>query len=236
MHTSKHIYHHDTLELQGYLAQNQTPTSSKSPAVLVVHDWSGCNSFAQNQAVLMAQQGWIGFAIDMFGQGQVGSTVQEKQALMTPLMSDRALLLARIQAALDEVRTWPAVDPDRIGVLGFCFGGLCALDLARSGAHIKGVVSVHGLLMPPPIPSTSPIQAKILALHGYDDPMVKPTDVLNFCQEMKAANVDWQMHCFGQTQHAFTNPQAHDHALGTVYNARSAQRSSMMIQSFFNDL
>ncbi len=235
MRTSDYLYHHDNQVLHGFLALN-TETDAPRPAVLVVHDWSGRNAFACQQAEMLAQLGYLGFAVDMYGEGRVGETNEEKQALMQPLATNRVLLRARIQVALDAVKALKEVDHSRIAVMGFCFGGLCALDLARSGADIVGAVTFHGLLSKPQdIPNQS-IKAKILALHGYNDPMVTPPDVQAFCQEMTEAGVDWQMHMYGNTQHAFTNPQAHDKALGLIYNAEAARRSFQALTDFLKEV
>lgn len=159
-------------------------------------------------------------------------------ALMQPLYSDRSLLRERLYAALEAIKSISVVDNNRIAIIGFCFGGLCALDLARSGADIRGAVSFHGLLNKPENLASGRIKAKILALHGYDDPMAKPEQVHAFCQEMTEANVDWQMHMYGQVKHAFTNPQAHDEHLGLIYDEVAARRSwqamSQFLQEIFN--
>ncbi|HVY54103.1 MAG TPA: dienelactone hydrolase family protein, partial [Gammaproteobacteria bacterium] len=123
--------------------------NEKKPGVLIVHDWGGCNDFARQTAEQIAELGYVGFAIDMFGQGKTGNTKEEKSALIAPLVNDRQLLLKRIQTALVTLKTMPMVDPNKIAAMGFCFGGLCALDLARSGSELQGVVSFHGLLHAP---------------------------------------------------------------------------------------
>jgi dienelactone hydrolase len=235
MQTSIHPYHHAGFALEGYLAHPDA-IQTALPALLVVHDWSGCNAYAKQQAEYAASLGYVGFAVDMYGHGQVGETVAEKQALMAPLIADRAFLQERIQAALQTVMALDYVDLKRIAIVGFCFGGLCALDLARSGADIRGAISVHGLLHHAPNLASKRIHAKVLVLHGYDDPMVTPNDVNVFCQEMTEAGVDWQMHIFGQTQHAFTNPQAHDKSMGTVYNELSSSRARVYIDDFLADI
>ncbi|WP_412756954.1 dienelactone hydrolase family protein [Legionella bozemanae] len=235
MHTSNYIYHDNEQELHGFVAYD-TSRAEPRPAVLVVHDWSGRNEFACNKAKLLAEMGYIGFAVDLYGGGQLGSTTEEKQALMNPLISDQLLLRRRIQAGLAAVCSMPEVDNKRVAIIGFCFGGLCALELARSGADLKGVVSFHGLLHKPGNLKSEPIKAKILALHGYDDPMVQPDKVHEFCKEMTEANVDWQMHMYGHIQHAFTNPLAHDTQLGTIYNAVAAQRSWEAMIGFLQEI
>lgn len=235
MHTSNYIYHDNEQELHGFVAYDKARAAPR-PAVLVVHDWSGRNEFACNKAKLLAEMGYVGFAVDLYGDGRLGSTIEEKQALMNPLISNQVLLRRRMQAGLAAVCTMPEVDNKRVAIIGFCFGGLCALELARSGADLKGVVSFHGLLHKPGNLKSEPIKAKILALHGYDDPMVQPDMVHAFCKEMTEANVDWQMHMYGHIQHAFTNPLAHDTQLGTIYNAVAAQRSWETMISFLQEI
>lgn len=235
MHAADYLYHHDNLELKGFLAYDKAKDSQR-PAVIIVHDWSGRNDFACQKAQQIAHMGYLGFALDMYGQGRTGNSNDEKTALMNPLATNRSLLRDRIRAAYDTVRSIPEVDTHRIAVIGFCFGGLCALDLARSGADLKGVISFHGLLGRAENLPSHPIKAKVLALHGYNDPMVKPEQVHAFCQEMTDAKVDWQVHMYGHVQHAFTNPQAHDLSLGLVYHSIAAQRAWQAMCAFLQEI
>lgn len=235
LHKSKHIYFHGEQSLEGYLAYDPSH-QQRRPAVLVIHDWSGRNEFACKKAELLASLGYVGFAVDMYGDARVGETVEEKTALMQSVAYDRQFLRERIHAALATLVALEQVDAKRVAVIGFCFGGLCALDLARSGADICGVVSFHGLLDKPENIANQPIKAKILALHGYDDPMVTPAHVNAFCQEMTAAGVDWQVHMYGQTKHAFTNPLANDVVMGTVYDAVAEHRALQSMKNFLNEI
>lgn len=235
MHTSNYIYHQGEQELHGFLAYDETHKKAR-PAVIVAHDWSGRGEFACQKATQLATMGYVGFALDMFGQARLGATTEEKSALIEPIMANQALLRARVTAALHAVCSMPEVDKQRIAIIGFCFGGLCALELARSGADIKGAVSFHGLLHKPGTMESGIIKAKILALHGYDDPMAKPEVAHAFCQEMTAAKVDWQMHMYGLVQHAFTNPHAHDTQLGLIYNAGAAKRSWLAMTNFLQEI
>ncbi len=235
MHNSNYIYHDGKQELHGFIAYDDEIKSSR-PAVIVVHDWSGRNEFACQKANLLAKMGYVGFALDMYGHGRLGATIEEKEALMNPLGSNRSLLRDRINAAFNALISRPEVDKNRVAVIGFCFGGLCALDLARSGADIKGAVSFHGLLGKPDNLETKKIKAKVLALHGYDDPMVNPDAVNSFCQEMTEAGVDWQMHMYGHVQHGFTNPQAHDTNLGIMYNQIAEHRSWQAMTNFLQEI
>jgi dienelactone hydrolase len=205
------------------------------PAVLISHDWSGRNEFAARKAKRLAWHGFAAFALDMYGGGKRGNTVEENQALMGPLMADRAALAKRITAALTAVRARPQVDARRVAAMGFCFGGLCVLDLARSGADVRGVVSFHGLLKPSGLPQKK-IQSKVLILHGYDDPMAPPEEVLAIGKEFTAAGADWQLHAYGNTVHAFTNPEANNPSFGTVYKAEADRRSWHSMLSFFEEV
>lgn len=235
MHTSNYIYHHSSQELHGFLAYN-TENNEPKPAVLLAHDWTGRGALVCEKARLLAEMGYVAFALDMYGHARLGATVEEKSALMQPFMNDRALLVGRMHAAYEAVCALPEVDNNRVAVIGFCFGGLCALDLARSGVDIKGAVSFHGLLNKPAHLVTPSIKAKILVLHGYDDPMVQALQVNEFCQEMTQAKADWQVHMYGQVQHAFTNPDAHDATLGLMYNELAAKRSWAAMTAFLEEI
>jgi dienelactone hydrolase len=233
--TQKIEYHDGTTLLEGHYAYNDS-IPGKKPAVLVCHDWSGRNDFADDKAKKLAELGYIGFALDMYGKDKTGNTKEEKIALMQPLMQDRSKLLQRITAAFTTVKKLDQVDTANIAAIGFCFGGLCVLDLARGGAALKGVVSFHGLLQAPENAAHHAIQAKILALHGYADPMVTPEHVMAFADEMTAAKVDWQLDIYGNVKHAFTNPQANDDAFGTVYNKKADARSWLAMREFLKEV
>lgn len=229
-------YHDGTTQLEGFCVYSENGSAQK-PAILVAHDWSGKNEFAMKKAERLAELGYVGFALDMFGKGKTGATVEEKAALIQPFVQDRAALQQRIHAALSAVKKLSMVDTNQIAAIGFCFGGMCVLDLARSGAKVRGVVSFHGLLQPATEQSSSTeIAAKVLALHGYDDPMATPDHVRAFADEMTHAKADWQLHMYGHTKHAFTNPAANDQALGTVYKQLADQRSWIAMQNFLTEI
>lgn len=235
MDTSNYLYYHGEHELHGFLAYKDSPKGAR-PAVLIAHDWTGRNEFACNTAERLAHLGYIALAIDMYGQGRLGETRDEKMALMQPLIADRLLLRERIQAAYDAVVSMPDVDINRIAAVGFCFGGLCVLDLARMGTELKGVISFHGLLNKPHDIPNETIKAKVLALHGYEDPMVTSQELHAFCEEMTISKVDWQIHTYGHVMHAFTNPEAHEVHYGTVYNPFASQRAMLAMQNFLEEI
>ena len=209
---------------EGLLAV-ENRSAGKRPAVVISHAWAGRGPVEEGYARRIASLGYAGFALDLYGKGVFGRTTQECQALMTPLASDRPLLQARLLHVVDVVRGLPEVDAAKIVVMGFCFGGLCALDVARTGADIKGAASFHGLFAAPGNTKGTMIKAKVIAFHGWDDPMVKPDDVKAFGAEMTDAGADWQLHAYGGVMHAFTNPEANDPSFGTVYDKRAADRA-----------
>ena len=235
LQTKEIEYHDGSILLKGYYAFDETK-SGKRPAVLVAHDWSGRNEFALEKANKLAELGYVGFALDMYGAAKLGHTNEEKMELMKPLMEDREALSRRMISALNTVISLEPVDPNQIAAIGFCFGGLCVLDLARRGAAITGVVSFHGSLKPPTHPNSQNISAKVLVLHGFDDPMVSAEDVNALEQEMTKADIDWQLHVYGGTMHAFMNPLANDPEFGTVYNPIAEKRAWIAMQNFFQEI
>ena len=232
MKTETVNYQATDIELEGYLAY---PDEEQAPLVLIAHTWAGKDDFVHERAEDLAALGYVGFAVDMYGNGKVGSDTEENQSLMAPLLSDRDVLKDRIISALHFGKSLPGVDPNKVAAIGYCLGGLVVLDLARSGEDFQGVVSFHGLLMGSDI-SEKGIQAKILVLHGERDPMV-PLDMVDaFQKEMTKADADWQLHSYGGTYHAFTNPDANDPNLGTQYNQSASERSWKSMQNFFEEI
>jgi len=232
MKTETVNYQATDIELEGYVAY---PDEEKAPLVLIVHTWAGKDDFVHERAEDLAALGYVGFAVDMYGNGKVGSNTEENQSLMAPLLSDRNVLKDRITSALNFGKSLPGVDPNKVAAIGYCLGGLVVLDLARSGENFQGLVSFHGLLMGSDI-SEKGIQAKILVLHGERDPMV-PVDMVDaFQKEMTKAGADWQLHSYGGTYHAFTKPGANDPNLGTQYNKSAAERSWKSMQNFFEEI
>jgi dienelactone hydrolase len=228
-------YAHAGIELEGLLV---TPGDAGAPlpGVLIAHAWGGRGEFEDATARKLAAAGYAGFAIDMYGRGVRGGSRDQNAALIQPFLRDRVLLQARIRAAVEALREQAEVDSERIAAVGYCFGGLCVLDLARSGADVRGVVSLHGLFTPPePLPP-GPIRARVLALHGHDDPMVPVAAVTALEQELSNAGADWQIHVYGGAMHAFTNPKANDADFGTVYNAIADRRSWLATRSFLAEV
>jgi dienelactone hydrolase len=210
--------------------------SGPRPGVLVSHAWGGRTEFEDRKAERLAELGYVGFALDLYGKGIRGSSPDENSKLMAPLLEDRAMLQRRMKLALDELRGLAQVDPQKTAAIGFCFGGLCVLDLARSEADLRGVVSFHGLLGAPGNTDGNRMTAKALVLHGWKDPMATPEQVLEFSKEMDSLDADWQLNAYGNALHAFTNPQANDPAHGLKYDPVVERRSWDSMWMFLNEV
>lgn len=216
--------------------------SSPRPCVLIAHQWSGQSDHERDTADRLAALGYVGIAIDVYGKGRRGESgtataMKVNGALMQPFTADRRVLRQRLLAAVAFAGSRADVDPDNIAIIGYCFGGLCALDVARSGtAQVKGAVSIHGILAPPEIGEQPPIASKVLVLHGWEDPMAKPEAAIALAKEMTDAGADWQLHAYGHTMHAFTSPEADSPAHGLQYNAKSAARSWRATTDFLAEI
>lgn len=234
MRTQYLDYQHRDVQLQAYVAYQES--SSPKPIVFVSHAFQGRDDFSCAKADALAELGYVGFALDVYGKGVLGTTNAESSALMTPFMEDRVLLRDRLRAGIDAGKALSFVDSSKMAAIGFCFGGLCVLDMARNFSDLKGVVSFHGLLGAPSYHERlSTISAKVLALHGYKDPLVPPSALEPFSQEMQQHQADWQLHCYGQALHAFTRVGANDPGFGTVYNRTADQRSWISMQAFLKE-
>ena len=195
------------------------------PTVLLIPTVMGVTDLEIGFGRQLVELGFNAFVADLFGKQFRGAERDVCFGEMTRLRGDRAALRRRLIAVLDQVRGLAEVEGDAIVVAGYCFGGQCALDLARSGADIRAAVSFHGLFDPPGL-LPQPIKAKVLALHGWDDPMVPPDAVVALGTELTEAGCDWQIHAYGNVGHGFTNPNASSLQIdGVAYNALAAERS-----------
>ena len=228
-------YQDGDVDLQGYLAWDDA-VEGKRPGVMIAHAWAGRSDFENTKAEELAKLGYVGFALDNFGRGILGTNTEENSALIQPFLDDRAMLQGRMQIALEVLKGLDEVDASRVAAIGFCFGGLCVLDLARAGTDICGVVSFHGLFGSPGNTTGNKIKAKVLALHGWDDPMAPPDQVVSLAEELSSMGADWQVHGYGNTMHAFTNPQANDPDFGTVYSPDADRRSWNAMQDFLSEI
>lgn len=206
------------------------------PGVLIAHAWGGRSDFEDRKADDLAALGYAAFALDLYGKGVRGSNPEENSALMQPFLDDRAMLQRRLLDALATMQRQAEVDAGRSAAIGFCFGGLCVLDIARTGADLAGVVSFHGLFVPPGNTAGNRVRARVLALHGWDDPMVPPDSVAALAAELTDLGADWQLHAYGNTMHAFSNPAANAPDRGTLYDATADRRSWQAMRNFLDEV
>ena len=207
------------------------------PAVLVVHQWMGLGDYEKKRAAMLAQLGYNVFAADIYGKGVRPGNPTDAGAEAGKYKNDRALLRARVRSALDVLTRHELTDSKRVAAIGYCFGGTTVLELARSGAAIAGVVSFHGGLSSPAPEDAKNITARVLALHGADDPFVPAAEVAAFQEEMRHAGVDWELNAYGGAVHSFTDWNAgRDNSKGAAYNERADRRSWEAMRQFFAEL
>jgi dienelactone hydrolase len=223
-------YEADGVVMHGFLAKPAAPARA---CVLVAHMWGGQNDFVREKARLLAEQGYVALAIDVYGEARLASGPDEAARWMAPFIADRAMLRRRLIAAAEAARGLAGVEA--VGVIGYCFGGLCALELARSGDPIAAAVSLHGMLHTDTPAQHGQVKASVLALHGHEDPLAPPQDVRALEAELTAAGVDWQLHCYGHAAHAFTNPALHNHAGGMYYVPSADARSWRATLNFLEE-
>ena len=229
-------YKQGDVVLQGYLSYDESITG-KRPAVLVVHDWMGVSDDTKMRAEMLAGLGYVALTADIYGKGVRPKNAQEAQAEAGKYYKDRALWRARAKAGLDFLASRPEAAPDRLAVMGYCFGGGTALELARSGAPVKGVVTFHGSLSSATPEEAKNIKGKVLVLHGADDPYVKQADVTAFMDEMRKGGVDWELVQYSGAVHAFTVKGAGtDNSKGAAYNAEADRRSWQAMKDFFSEV
>ena len=206
------------------------------PTVLMFPTVMGVQPLELGFAERLVALGYHVVVADLFGRRFAIEDREAAFAAMGELRSDRAALRDRLLAVFELVRDREHVDSSRIAAIGYCFGGQCALDLARSGADLAGVASFHGLFDPPGLPP-KPIRAKVVAYHGWDDPMVPPDAVVALGKELTEAAADWQIHAYGHVGHGFTNPKASDLGIeGVRYNEAAARRSWAALEDYLAEL
>lgn len=197
-------YEHDGVVLRGELALPALP--GPHPGVLVMHDAHGLNDLVRRRALAMAELGYAALATDMYGGGKLFTGQTEVGPSFQALQDDPRQLRGRVLAAFEALRARPEVDASRVGAIGFCFGGQCVLELARSGADARAVVSFHGLLHTAQPARAGEVKAKVLVLTGARDPYVPGEAVAALQREMSEAGADWQLTVYGDGWHAFTDP------------------------------
>ena len=217
--------------LQGLIAWNDAVAGPR-PGVLVVHEWWGHNEHARNQARRLAEAGYVGFAIDMYGKGKVATHPKDAEAFMTEAVRSPEVAVARFNAALEQLKRDPGVDPGRISAIGYCFGGAVVLTMARAGADLDAVASFHGALghhgahAAPAAGGPRRIKPRLLVLTGAADPMVPPQEVDAFRREMEAAGATFEVISYRGARHSFTNPDADKAGMEALAYDAEADRQS----------
>jgi dienelactone hydrolase len=212
-------------------------SGSARPTVLIIPTVMGVSPLELGFAERLAGLGYNAVVADLFGR-RFTPVVDRDQAFaaMNGLLADRAALRDRLVSVLDQTKVQPEVEAGRVAVIGYCFGGLCTLDLARSGADFRGAASFHGLFKQPGLPP-NPIKAKVVAFHGWNDPMVPQEDVVSLGKELTEAGADWQIHCYGHVGHGFTNPRADQIGIdGVFYHEAAARRSWASLVNFLGEV
>jgi dienelactone hydrolase len=236
MQTHDIDYRHETTNLRGYLALDES-VSARRPGVLVFHEGLGLGDFEMARARRLADLGYVALAADMYGDRRRASNLQEVATLVGNIRNRPELMRARGHAALATLAALPQVDATRLAAIGFCFGGAVVLELARDGADLRAVVSFHGVLTTRTPALAGKVKASVLVCTGADDPLAPPEQVKAFEDEMRAAAArDWQVISYGNTLHGFTNPAADGSMMRTaLYNEQADRRSWASMRSLLDE-
>jgi dienelactone hydrolase len=222
--------------LEGFLAYDDANMKAR-PGVLVIHDWTGVQDYAMDRAKQLAALGYVAFCADIYGKGVRPTDPKECAEQAGKYKADRPLLRRRVQAGLAILEMQKLVIPGKIAAIGYCFGGTTALELARSGADLRGVVSFHGGLNTPTPDDAKNIKGRVLVCHGADDPFVKPDEVAAFKDEMAKAKVDMKFIAYPGAVHSFTRPDAgSDNSKGAAYNEAADKQSWKEMKAFFREV
>lgn len=236
MRTEAVEYRHGDVVLEGYLAYDDA-FEGKRPGVAVVHEWWGLNAYVKKRADQLGRMGYVAFALDMYGKGEMTKDAKQAGEWSAVFKNDRAFGRARAAAGLAVLKGHPLADARRVVAIGYCFGGAMALEMARGGADIGGAVSFHGSLDTPMPAESGAVKAKVLVLHGGDDPFVPQAQVAAFEDEMRKAGADWQVNVYSGTVHSFTNPEADGYGLeGVAYNEKADRRSWEAMKLFLAEI
>jgi dienelactone hydrolase len=228
-------YSHNGTELEGYLAYKEG--GGKKPGIIIVHQWKGLGDYEKKRAEMLAELGYVAFAVDVYGKGIRPTNPKEAGEQAGKYRNDRPLLRARVQAGLDKLKSMDMVDAGNVAAMGYCFGGGAVLELARSGADVKGVISFHGNLDTPNPADANNIKGKVLVLHGAIDPNVPRPTVDGFVKEMEDAKVDYYLVEYGGAVHSFTDWNAGtDVSKGSAYNEKADKRSWEEMQEFYKEI
>lgn len=222
--------------LKGFISYDDA-LEGKRPGVILVHEWWGLNDYAKQRAEMLAELGYVAFAIDMYGDDKVTEHGEDAKAWMTQITRNVEAWQKRALLGLDILKKHELVDTDYTAAIGYCFGGATVMQMAYAGADLDGVVSFHGSLPPATEAQQKNIKTSILVAHGEADGFVPPERIAAFKQALDAADVDWQMMTYGGVKHSFTNPGADEYGIdGVKYDEKADERSWALMQSFLDEV
>ena len=207
------------------------------PGVMIVPNVLGTKEADFVTGERLAALGYVAFIADVYGQGKRTTRESPNSRLyMDELWADPPLRRDRLHRSLAVLKEQPGVDGTRTAAIGYCFGGKCVLDMARSGADLLGVVSFHGGYDRPNYESVTPIRAKVLVCHGWIDPLCPPDATVGLAAELTEGGADWQIHAYGHTGHGFTDPTANMPEHGVVYERNADRRSWQAMRNFLDEI
>ena len=237
--TKEVSYQVQDTSLRGYLAY-QADADTKHPAVLVVHEWWGHNAYARKRAEMLAELGYVAFALDMYGEGKVAEHPDDAKKFMQEALANQDTLHKRFNAAITLLQQQENVDAKNIAAIGYCFGGGVVLNMARAGTDLKGVVSFHGSLSTKTPAEAGNVRAKVVVFHGSNDAFIPEEQVKAFEQEMTAAKVDYELIVYEGVEHSFTNPEAdrfaEQYSMPLSYDEEADQHSWEQMQKYLAEM
>ena len=236
MQTEAMSYKDGDVALKGYLYWDDA-FAGKRPGILVAHEWWGLNDYAKLRAEMLAETGYVAFAADMYGEAKMTRKPEEASDWMQLVVSDVAGWQRRANLALEQLRSHPKVDAEKLAAIGYSFGGATVMQMAYSGADLDGVVSVYGSLPPATPEQAAQVKGRVLIAHGDADNFVPADRMQAFKQALSDANVDWEMDVYGGAGHAFANPYADGYGVaGVAYQEQADRRSWLRVLAFLEEL
>ncbi len=222
--------------LKGFMVYDDA-LEGKRPGVIVVHEWWGLNDYTKQRAEMLADLGYVAFAIDMYGDEKVTEHAKDAKGWMSQITENVKAWQKRALLGLDILKKHELVDPDYTAAVGYCFGGATVMQMSYAGADLDGVVSFHGSLPPATEEQQKNIKAKVLVAHGEADGFIPAERIAAFKQGLDAAGADWQMVSYGGAQHGFTNPGADAYGIdGVKYDEKADNRSWALMQLFLDEV
>lgn len=231
-------YNADSVNMIGFVAYDES-IETKRPVILIIPEWWGLNDYAKSRARQLAGMGYLAMAIDMYGDGEIANDPDKAGELAGPFYKNPMLAKLRFDRALEKIKTYSIADTSQIASIGYCFGGAMALNIARLGENLKGVVSFHGNLIGVP-PDRRLLKANILICHGENDQFVTGEEVAKFKKQMDSINAVYTFKSYPNATHAFTNPDAtatgKKFSIPVAYNSQADTASWNEMKVFFGKI